>query len=194
MKKIIVSAAAILFAVTVINAQASDIALRKDIKDFKQEETSIKKDKKEQKRELRKLEGQEASYQSKQQFYIDFGNLPVSEWKRTDYFDEATFVMDGEKMKAYYDMDSQLVGTTSDKSFDDLPAAAQKYIDTKYSDYSKGPVIFFDDNEANDMDMVMYGTRVDDSDMYFIELSKDNKQIILKVEMDGNVSFFTQLS
>lgn len=194
MKKIIVSAAAILFAITATNAQASDIALRKDIKDLRQEETSVKKDKKEQKRELRKLEGQEVSYQSKQQFYVDFGNIPVSEWKRTSYFDEATFMKDGQEMKAYYDMDSQLVGTTMDKSYADLPFTAQKYIDAKYSDYGKGSVIFFDDNETNDMDMVMYGTQFEDSDMYFIELSKNNKRIVLKVDMNGNVSFFTQLS
>jgi hypothetical protein len=194
MKKIIVLTVAILSAAAVINAQDSDIALRKDIKDLKQEQASIRKDKKEQKKELRKLEGQEVSYQSKQQFYVDFGNLPVSEWKRAAYFDEATFIMDGQVMQAYYDEDSQLVGTTTDKSFTDIPTVAQKYINNKYRDYDKGVVVFFDDNEANDMDMVMYGTPVDDSDMYFVELSKDNKRIVLGVDMDGNVSFFTQLS
>jgi hypothetical protein len=192
MKKIKMSAFAIIFAVSAVNAQSSDIAVRDDIKTDKQEDATIRKEKREEKKELRK-EDRDVSYQSKQQFYSDFGNVPVQQWNRTSNFDEATFMNDGQETKAYYDIESQLVGTTTHKNFDDLPASAQKYINNKYADYTKGDVIFFDDNENNDMDMVLYGSPFDDSDMYFVELKKDNKDIILMVQENGNVSFFTQL-
>jgi hypothetical protein len=192
MKKIKMSALAIIFAVSGANAQSSDIAIRNDVKTDKQEDAAVRKEKRVEKKELRK-EDRDVSYQSKQQFYSDFGNVPVQQWSRTSYFDEATFLNDGQETKAYYDMESQLVGTTTHKSFDDLPASAQKYINNKYADYTKADVIFFDDNENNDMDMVLYGSRFDDSDMYFVELKRDNKDIILMVQANGNVSFFTQL-
>ena len=56
-----------------------------------------------------KLENKDVSYQAKQQFQQDFENVSGVEWKRTNYFDEATFTKDGEKMTAYYDNEAQLV-------------------------------------------------------------------------------------
>ena len=96
-------------------------------------------------------------------------------------------------MSAYYDIDANLIGTTMDKTFDDLPAKAQKYINSKYGSYSKSGVIFFDDNEFNETDMVLYNQPFEDADNYFVELQKDNKEIILRVNMNGDVSFFKQL-
>ena len=54
-------------------------------------------------------------------------------------------------------------------------------------------VLFVDDNELNDEDMILYNQQYDDVDSYFIELQKDNKEIVLHVTMDGTVYFFTRL-
>jgi hypothetical protein len=86
-----------------------------------------------------------------------------------------------------------LVGTTSPKTFTDIPVTAQKYINAKYRGYSKTNVLFFDDNELNDTNMILYGDQFDDADNYFVELRKNNKEIILQVSMNGEVSFFKQL-
>lgn len=134
------------------------------------------------------------SYRAKQAFYSDFGNIPVTEWERTVNYDRATFTKDGQVMKAFYDADAKLVGTISDKTFEDLPANAQKYINEKYKDYSKGSVILFDDNEVNETDMIMYGQQFEDADNYFVEMKKDNKTIILQANMEGDVTFFKQLN
>lgn len=168
-------------------------AVKKDIKVANKEEASIKKEKREEKKALRKLEGKQASYQSRQQFAQDFDNVSNVEWKRTSYFDEATFTKDGHTMTAFYDYQNQLVGTTETKSFADLPAAAQKNINDKFKDYKVQEVILFDDNEDNETDMLLFGHQFDDADNYFVELQKDNKAIVLKADMMGEVSFFTNM-
>ncbi|MRG45774.1 hypothetical protein GFS24_11660 [Chitinophaga sp. SYP-B3965] len=161
----------------------------------------VGKDKKETRKEkhahrvaLRALEGKDVSYQSKGAFGVDFGNMPDVQWTRSGFYDEATFTgTDGKQITAYYDNTSSLVGTTSHREFSDLPASAQKYIAKHYQHYADGPVLLFDDNEANDTDMLLYGTQFDDEDMYFIEVRKDNKTEVLKVAMDGSVSLFKEL-
>jgi hypothetical protein len=54
-------------------------------------------------------------------------------------------------------------------------------------------VIFYDDNEHNDNDMMLYGIQFEDEDNYFVELSKGSKQIVLQVTPEGNIFFFTEL-
>jgi hypothetical protein len=152
-----------------------------------------KKEIKTERKELRKLEGNVVSDRSKNAFIANFGNVPNVNWKRTNNFDEATFTKDGEKMTSFFDFDSKLVGTTIVKSFADLPSDAQKEVKLKYKDYKIGPVILFDDNEANDTDMILYDTQFDDADNYFVELSKGNEKTILMVNTDGVVSFFKKI-
>lgn len=192
MKKLFVLSVVVLLIVTV-NAQTDAASIRKDEAKLKKEQFIIKKEKKVERKELRKLEGKEVGSQSKQAFYSDFGNITVSKWERTANYDKATFTKDGQAMTAYYDFDSKLVGTTSHKTFADIPASAQKQIDAKYQGYTKADVIFFDDNEINETDMIMFGNQFDDADNYFVDLKKDNKEIILHVNMSGDISFFKQL-
>ena len=176
-----------------VSAQTNIESFNNDIATLNRNESATKKEKKEERKELRKLKGHEVSYQSRQAFYADFGDLPVSKWDRTINFDEATFNNNGQVMTAFYDIESKLVGTVSSKTFADLPPNAQKYIGDKYKEYTPKSVIFFDDNEVNQTDMVLFGTQFDDEDNYFVELQKDNKKIVMKVTMNGNVEYFTQM-
>jgi hypothetical protein len=54
-------------------------------------------------------------------------------------------------------------------------------------------VPFYDDNEMNSSDMVLYGLEFNDPDSYFVELQKDNKNITLQVPLSGSVNFFKEL-
>lgn len=154
----------------------------------------IRKEKHEKRVALRKLEGKEVSYQSKEKFASDFGNVGDVQWARSGYFDEATFTdQSGRRTTAFYDNTPQLVGTTSPRKFGDLPESAQKYIKKNYQNYMDAQVLLFDDNEANDTDMLLYNMQFEDEDMYFIEVRKDAKTDVLKVSMDGNVSLFKTL-
>ena len=193
MKKLLIfSAAGIIIAATV-SAQANTEILNSDMASINKNETTTKKEKKEERKELRKLKGQEVTYQSREAFFKDFGDIPVTKMERTMNFDKFTFTQNGREMTAYYDIESNLVGTVSDKTFSDLPANAQKYIQDKYKDYTPGTVIFFDDNELNETDMILFGTQFDDADNYFVELKKENKNIIVQVTMKGEVAYFSEM-
>jgi hypothetical protein len=154
--------------------------------------TVTKKDERKEKREIRR-DNKEVSFQSKQHFMNDFPDAKNSNWNASVNFDEVTFTNSGVKTTAFYDFDSELVGTTVIKSFSDIPAKAQQNIKTHYKGYKPGEVIMFDDNEANETDMVLYGTSFEDEDNYFVSLKNNKETIVLKVNMEGTVSFFKKM-
>ncbi|WP_428229912.1 hypothetical protein [Flavobacterium sp.] len=178
MKRKSLLVAAILMASIATNAQSAS----KNTKDPAQTE----------KRVTRLLEGKDVSPQSVSQFSVDFGKTSNAKWTRNKNFDEVTFIKNNNHSTAFYDANSKLVGTTSISSFAKLPAKAQKEIDEKYKGYKKNGVIFYDDNEKNDTDMVLYSTPFDDSDSYFVELAKNNNKIVLQVDPKGKVALFAK--
>jgi hypothetical protein len=185
MKTLAILSMTFLLAGTVAWAQVQ-IAQKQLVKETKSE---LKTDRK----ALRKLDGTTVNVLAKDQFSIDFGNVNDAVWYRSANFDEASFTKDGQKLRAFYDYDAKLVGTTTPKTFPDLPAKAQKEIKSKYKDYSVSSVLLFDDNEANETDMILYGIQFDDADHYFVELAKGNARIVLMVDIRGAVSYFTRI-
>jgi len=142
---------------------------------------------------LKKIEGNFVSAETKAIFSRDFTEAKNVQWLRKDVFDEALFNLNGNDMHAWYDFDHQLVGTTTIVPFSKVPEKGQKEIAAKYKDYKTGQVIYFDDNEANETDMILYDQQFDDADNYFVELSKGNEHIVLMVNPQGWVSFFKKL-
>lgn len=192
MKKLFILSAAAILTAGALQAQNQEVAIRSNEKMLNKQEKTLHKEKKEDRKELRALKGKEVSYEAREQFYRDFGDITAA-WKRESFFDVATFNKDGQQQSAFYDADAQLVGVTMHKSFADLPVKTKSLILSKYKDYTVADVILFDDNEQNDSDMILYGTQFEDADNYFIELVKADKKIILKSTLDGGVSFFTSL-
>ena len=141
-----------------------------------------------------KLEGKDVSYESKEAFDIDFPKATDVEWERSQIFDEASFNnKDGLKLKAYYDADGKLVGTTQYVTFASIPSKGQEEIKKQYSDYNIGKVVYFKDNEANETDMVLWESPFDGANNYFVELTSGTNNIIVKVDPYGAISFFKQL-
>jgi hypothetical protein len=192
MKKLLF-ASAILFAAsfTKVQAQTTEAETKSEIKTIKKEKKALKKEEKTEKKALKKLEGPNVSELAKDAFYADYGISDGAQWKRGPVFDEVAFTKDGQQMKAFYDADAQLVGTTTIKQFTDLPADAQKKIKAKYKDYKITHVVYYNDNEANESDMVLYGTQFDDADNYFVEMNNGAKELILQINSDGVVSVFS---
>lgn len=159
------------------------------------EKKEIRREKHAEKKSLRALKGKEVSYESKLHFGQDFGNISDVVWERTTYFDKASFTnKDGKPMTAYYDEQSNLVGTTSPAKFSDLPPAAQRDIEKHYKNSANTTVIFFDDNEFNQTNMIIYGEEFEDEDNYFVELKDDsNKLIVLRVTPEGEVTYFADI-
>jgi hypothetical protein len=188
MKRLSIILLALLFGFTVNTAVA-----RVKNQPKKQADKELKKEAKAERIALRKLNGNDVNVLAKNSFISDFGNIPEVKWHRADYFDEARFIKNGTLTTAYYDFEGTLVGTTQAKTFADIPTAAQNEIKTRYRDYSIGSVIFYDDNELNATDMVLYGMQFDDMDNYFVELSKGTSKIVLRVDEKGIVTFFKDL-
>jgi hypothetical protein len=134
MKKFAIFTMAILFAFSVVQAQTQ----------------------KKERMPLKKLSGTTVSETAKKNFMIDFPSASNAMWKRVGTYDEVSFTNDMQKLTGFYDSEGNLVGTTAPKKFTDLPAKGQAEIKAKYKDYSVGPVIFFDDNEKNDTDMILW--------------------------------------
>ncbi len=150
--------------------------------------------KKEANKELKKLEGAKVSDQAKSQFNFDFGNLSDVSWRRSEHYDEATFTKDGKKYTAYYDADAKLVGKTTTVTLADIPVKGLNEIKKQYKGYTIEPeVVYYDDNESNSTDMYLYGTQFEDQDNYFVMVRKGAERLILMVNQEGNVSYFTKL-
>jgi hypothetical protein len=143
---------------------------------------------------LKKLAGNMVNEKAKGSFNVDFPNVTNVKWQRVGYYDEVMFTKDGKQMKGYYDTESNLVGTTQNKTFADLPMKGQQEIKTKYPDYSIGPVLFFDDNEACQTDMILWNIQFDDVDSYFVELNKGTSKLVVQVFINGSISLFKKLS
>jgi len=133
------------------------------------------------------------NYTTEQHFETDFPNASNVSWRKAG-FEEAVFTSSGKEMKAFYDYGHALIGTTTAVDYNTLPAPARKYIGKHYGDYRPQQVILFDDNEYNTSDMIMYGNAFNDADNYFIELSNNNKTIVLQANMEGLVTFFKDIS
>ena len=184
MKKLLLLVISASLLSSAASAQATEASLKK--------ETEAKN--KAAREAKRKLNDAEINVQTSDAFYKDFGNIPVIKWVRTPEFDQAYFNnKHGQRTIAYYDATSTLVGTTTKKTFADLPVKAQEYINKKYPGYTKGPVVFFRDNDDNDADMIYYEQPFEDSDNYFIELSNGTETIVQQVTPDGEVAFFKKL-
>jgi hypothetical protein len=193
MKKIVIPIVVGLLLTGTINAQMNPASLESENNTGRNDETNAKIVTRNERKEMRKLASTEVSTQSMMSFDADFGLTPVLQWKRVDGLDEATFMKGGKVMSAFYDDDAQLVGTTTAKTFSDLPEKAQTYINDHFADFTPAQALFFDDNEFNDTDMSLYGYQFADEDSYFVEMTKGPERIVLHVLLNGDVIFFTRL-
>jgi len=190
MKNVIIIGSMLLF--TAANSFAQDELAYNDVNHFTSHKLS--KAQREENRAIRKEKAAtEPNYVTEQHFLVDFPEATNVSWK-INGFEEATFTLNGKEMKAFYDYNNDLVGTTSVANYFDMPEIARKYIEKHYKDYTTGEVILFDDNEYNSTDMILYGNQFEDEDNYFVELSNKNKKIVLQVNMEGLVTFFKELS
>ncbi len=153
-----------------------------------------KSETKAERKEVRKEDRNMVSDVSKENFVSDFGRIPNVKWEKSQLFDEAEFTKDGHQYKAFYSDDSKLIGTTTEKTFADLPKNAQKDIQKHYGEYKVDKVVYFEDNQENDQDMQLYGSQFEDADNYFVELSNKDKNIVIQINPKGQIYFFKELA
>jgi hypothetical protein len=193
MKKLFIISGVLWLLAVSANAQDVDLSIRsyaivKNQNNVSEASLSVSK-----KRDLSELELKNFSTQTRANFYADFGYIPITNWEITDQFDKISFMKNNILYTAYYDSNSELVGTISIASVSDLPAHALQDISKKYNGYTVGNIVFYDDNESNQTDMMYYGQQFDTEDKYFVELQNDKEKIVVQVNTVGDVSFFRTL-
>jgi hypothetical protein len=193
MKKLLILSVVIFFTSARINAQEDESLANYDNQNSSYRSPKTTMSKRESREERRKLNEADASVQVKEHFIVDFGNIAVDTWKSTGIYDEATFRKDSQVFTAFYDDQSNLVGTSSNKKFSDLPLKAQNYLNKKYADYSVRGVVFFDDNEFNVNNVILHDQPTNGADSYFVELENESHAIVLQVALNGTVTFFTNI-
>lgn len=176
MKKSIILLMTLLFSVTIVLGQNT------------KEEVVVNEKQNEKEHEVDNV-----SNLTKENFYSDFGDVSEVKWDKDEQFEVAKFHMDGKDLKAFYNNHSELVGTTQHVTFADIPERAQKEIEKKYNDYEVEAIIFFDNNEANQSQLFLYGSQFADEDNYFVVLKKENHKIVIQVNSVGRVFFFKEL-
>jgi|GEM_PF-2557133 len=126
------------------------------------------------------------------QFATDFPMATQINWTKTDGYNTASFINNGEQSHAYYNDKGVLVGTIVDKKFASLPERAQYYITDHYNDYDISAVALYDDNEKEPTGLTLNSQSFDNWDHYFVRLIQKttHQQLMLQVTMTGDVSVY----
>ncbi len=157
-----------------------------DRNDYKQEQTETKAN-----------NPNAVSVLTKNQFAKDYPNATDIYFLKTNNYYQVSFKSDKKKVRAYYDFNNQLIGTTRLVEFKDIPEKARQEIKDKYKGYSVSRVFLFELNPHNDsypnndyQYLTLFGTRFEKASNYFVELRTDNTELILKVSLAGEMDLF----
>jgi hypothetical protein len=194
MKKSIVCALAFMAFSTFAQAQGyAQILLEHDVASLDNQEAASVQHLKAQKLQKQTVNKKATSEAAANQFYLDFEDVRIIKAEKANYFDEFTFIKGTETITAFYDSNAHLVGTSSEKTFDDLPTKAQTYIAENYAHYVVNKVVMFEDNVQNQKNMVLYNRDFEDADNYFVELQRGKEKIVVKVTPEGEVDYFADI-
>lgn len=125
-----------------------------------------------------KAEGEKnVSYTVLNQFAADFEDASNVVWTVTPNCQKVDFVSEGAKYTAFYDFAGTYLGLTQEVSLSTLPEATRKEVAAKYADYTVNHVI-------------KYQTQGTEPLVYFIDVQKAGKEVVLKAVPREGVSFF----
>lgn len=98
-------------------------------------------------------------------------------WTATNQFQKAIFTLNGVPMTAFYNLANEYIATTQISSADRLAAAVKVRLEKTYKGYTVNKVIQYDNGQT----------------IYFVDLKKDQKEVLVRVMPDNNVYFFKQI-
>ena len=108
-------------------------------------------------------------------FSYEFSNAENVNWTSTENYLKASFTLNKKNMDAFYDVEGNILGTSSKIDLTDLPTIAKRSFAKKYSGYTVTEAIRFD---------------ATDETAYFISAQDEARSLILKVSDKGMVSVF----
>jgi hypothetical protein len=96
-------------------------------------------------------------------------------WTATENYIKASFIMNSERMEAFYNSQGEKIGTSKAFNIENLPVHAKRAFAKKYQGYTVQQAIEFEGN---------------DETAYFISAENDKESVILKVNMFDNMSTY----
>ena len=125
-----------------------------------------------------KAEGEKnVSYTALNKFSAEFENASNVVWTVTPNTQKVEFVLEGAKFTAFYDLDGEYLGRTQEVSVLLLPEPNRKELAAKYADYTVSHVIQYENKSAEPL-------------VYFVDLVKAGKEVVLKAAPNEGLSFF----
>lgn len=111
-------------------------------------------------------------------FTSEFTDAKNVNWKVTGQFVEATFMIDGKKMQAFYNTEGEMIGTSQTFAFDKLPKQALKTIANKYPfpPYKLEDCILFTNGEGESK--------------YFVSFETSKEKLVIEISVSGGISEF----
>ncbi len=103
-------------------------------------------------------------------FTSDFVNVTDVDWTITSSYAKATFVFNNVRTEAFYELNGELIGSSSAIAITDLPIAAKRNFAKKYGNYTVKEAIKFDGNQET---------------AYYISAENEKQSVILKADNFG---------
>jgi len=120
-------------------------------------------------------DGNNVNYWVLNKFNANYQDAKDVSWVVTDKFAKATFLMDGERMEAYYSTEGEFIAESKAVPPGDLPKSAKRALDKKYKDFKIIEVIQYTTNDKVE---------------YYVSLESAKSSKILKISATGTIDIF----
>jgi len=124
------------------------------------------------------------SYAVQNDFAGNFSEATDVTWTVTSNTQKATFLSNGVKMTAFYNMNGEYLGLTQDVAYSVLGQKAKKEIASQYAGYDVSEVIKLETNGAN--------TNFAET-VYFIDLKSSAAEVLVRVNQSNDIFFFQKV-
>lgn len=98
-------------------------------------------------------------------------------WTKSGKFQKASFLKDGARMTAFYNWQNELIATTQIVEVTELPAKAIQNLVKNFPGNNMGEIVRYKNNET----------------VYFVNLTSEKEDFIVKIDEANNVSYFKKL-
>ena len=114
----------------------------------------------------------------KNHFATSFSQAQDVSWASGGKFDQANFLLNNEKVTAYYDVYGDLVGTTKNIAFDKLPKAAIESLVTTFT---------FPEYQIKECIEFVSADRIK---KYYVSFATEDTTVVLEISENGRVDLF----
>lgn len=110
-------------------------------------------------------------------FAHDLADAKEITWTKSGKFQKASFIKDGARMTAFYNWQNELIATTQIIEVTKLPAKAISNLVKYFPDNKMGEIVQYKNEET----------------VYFVNLTSEKEDFIVKIDEASNVSYFKRL-